>query len=105
LATGAWQAAFRCFLSRQRIRAKADIVMTGYGDGMATTETGPEVHRVQIQNGFEHSYIPMFSAQLDKHISTIVKISFIFNVHIFDSVPGVMHYELRFKSEAFSILM
>jgi hypothetical protein len=48
---GNWRmAAFKCFLSRERIRAKADVVMKNYKVGMETTEAGPEVYILKIRN-------------------------------------------------------
>jgi hypothetical protein len=41
--------------------------MMSYGDGMTTTETGPEVRHLQLQKYFEHVYVSIFSTQFDKY--------------------------------------
>jgi hypothetical protein len=49
---GNWRmAAFKCFLSRERIRAKADVVMKSYKVGMETAEAGPELRVYSLQSG------------------------------------------------------
>jgi hypothetical protein len=50
-------AAFKCFLSRERIRAKADIVMMNYDVDMAITEAEPEVHLLKNRNCLFKQYL------------------------------------------------
>lgn len=43
-------AAFKCFLSRERIRAKADIVVMSYNVGIAAERAEPEVRHLENSN-------------------------------------------------------
>jgi hypothetical protein len=51
---GNWRmAAFKRFLRRERIRAKAGVVMKSYKVDMETAEAGPEVYSLETRNWWE----------------------------------------------------
>jgi hypothetical protein len=55
---GNWRmAAFKCFPGRERIRAKADVVMKSCKVGKETAEAGPEVYSLKSGTGVKTIFI------------------------------------------------